>query len=689
MVARELAYNIVVGAVRQSGVDQAFAGVNRNIQATQMELTAALDRQRELNAEITRAKRAGESYDALSAELQTTKGRIDELNGSIQQQQERVAENTRRTEQWGRRMRWVTAGAAALSGALLALVHIQGEYSRSVINAAEATGQSAEEIERLDQAARRLTGGALSPDTWAQITDGLRQMQHQFRLGTDLTEEQLIAFRRLGVNPFQTATLGAEDWYNALARVPPQYQAITAAAVPGLSAVYGALRPALERGEAWNEVLADTVALSEETHRRYAETQRRLGDLGRGLRNAGAQAASSLLPTLENSLEALTALTGGFADFIEQNPRLVQVLAAAGIAVTSFTALVWGLNAARAFATALTGVGLPLVAGAAAAAVGVAALGGIAMAGGFGGGGAASATEQQEAAEEKARQQQAASDQANTDRVVNAVNANTILQEAAFERSRQELDPILRAIDCLQEDAARQSEPMVPTGDARDLLTDPSQRETRPTVSMAEPSVPTALPAPLDPAAQAENRDTSIREAYRLSLYSPLSPAEIHQLLLAGQPIPGATPALQPGDPGFHGPLEQAPRIANRDLNVDDDFDRRLLGQSLGFVPPNLSPLQPAANVEPVVIRPEVEQPVINPVVGAANVEPVVRQPEIRLPPVEMPARAPADYAPHAGYGSPEPREVSVVNNFYQSPDPAGEIIRETDAVLTRVGNRK
>ena len=101
----------------------------------------------------------------------------------------------------------------------------------------------------------------------------------------------------------------------------------------------------------------------------------------------------------------------------------------------------WLTTVAAAFLATVTGVGIPLVVAAGVAAGAVAVAGGVAFAG-LGGFGGVKAAEQRE--DEKAIR-----DEDNTDRVVGAVNAQGLRQEAIYERSRQELDPILRQLNCV------------------------------------------------------------------------------------------------------------------------------------------------------------------------------------------------------------------------------------------------
>ena len=333
---------------------------------------------------------------------------------------------------------------------------------------------------------------------------------------------------------------------------------------------------------------AETVALSDETHKRYADTQRRLGDLGRSFRNAGTEASSAFLPVMEDVLNVLVPIIRGFARFAEQNPNVVRALAAIGIGLGAVTIALWLANTAATFFAAITGVGLPLIAGAAIAAGAVAAAGGVAftLGGGFGGAGASS-TEQQEAAQEEAEERQRANANSNSDKVVGAVGALALRNEAVFERSRQELDPILRAIDCLESAAA--AEPATPAA--------PEASPVMPT-SVRQGATPIALPSPLDPADAIRNERAAIQEAYRLSLRSRLTPSDAHDRLLSSQDI----------------------------FTYD----------------------QP---------RPDNYRP------GAA--------------PVAFPVSTSA------------PNEVNVTNNFYETPDPAGEIVRETEAAITRVNSRR
>ena len=570
MVARELSYNILVDAARSSGVDQAFSGVNKRIMATRTELAETLTRQKQLNAEITAVRRAGGNYQPLQEELDATKTRVNDLNGSIQEQQAAITENDQRAQRWGRRMRWVAAGAVLLSAALIALVQVQGQYSRSLVNAAEITGQTAEQLERMDQAARRLTGQSLSPDAWVGILDSMRQLQYQFRLGTDLTEDQLLAFQRLRLNPYSTAALGAQEWYEALLNVAPAQRAITAAAVPGLNAIYSALRPALEQNQSWNDVLAETVALSDETHQRYADTQQRLGDLTRGFRNAGTEGAATFLPFLEDVLNVIVPVTRGFAKFAEQNPNVIRALAAIGIGLGAVTIALWLANTAATFFAAITGVGLPLIAVAAAAAGAVAVAGGVAFALGVSGGSGASAAKQQEAAQAEAEERQRGNDNANADRVAGAVGAAALRNEAVFERSRQELDPILRGIECLADAHADE-----PTGG------DPNAGRLSPlNLDASSPAIRAASQQ------QAQGRlDGTVGSSRDAIFFEP-------------DPVPALTPS-------------RGPALTSEQRALSDQYFEQISTQA------------------------------------------------------------------------------TVINNFYDTPDPAGEIVRETETAITRVNTRK
>ena len=237
MVARELAYNIVVGAVQTSGVDFVFGSLNKDIRATQDELRLAEERQKDLNEQIREVKRAGGDYALLQQEFDDTSKEIEGLTQELSNQQAELRESEKRVNTWGTRMKWATGIVTVATGAITALVHVQGQYSRSLVNVEMLTGQSAEEMERLNQAAMRLTGQGLAPEAILGIADQWKQLNYQMRLGNDLSEEQYLALQRLDVSYLEAATLSTEDWYNALLRVPPQLRDVTAQAA-GIGAIY-------------------------------------------------------------------------------------------------------------------------------------------------------------------------------------------------------------------------------------------------------------------------------------------------------------------------------------------------------------------------------------------------------------------------------------------------------------------
>ena len=211
MVAKELAYNIVIGGIRQSNVDLVFGSLNKDISRTQGSISDATERQNALNQSIREAKKSGQSYDSLLQQVEEVQKEIRELTEELSRQQESLRTASERTNKWGGRMQWATGIVTAATAALTALVHVQGEYSRSLINATQVTGHSVEMMERLNESANRLTGQGLSPETWSGIVDQMRQLQYQLKLGGRLTDEQELAYKRLDINPYGKTTVGLRN----------------------------------------------------------------------------------------------------------------------------------------------------------------------------------------------------------------------------------------------------------------------------------------------------------------------------------------------------------------------------------------------------------------------------------------------------------------------------------------------
>ena len=452
MVARELAYNIVVGAVQQANVDTVFGGINKSIGMTKRVLNEALDRQKMLNVEIRKAKSAGEDYDDLIEQLKVADGEVKDLTGQLSRQQDELREGEIQVNKYGSRMKWAIGIVTLMTGALTALVAVQGQQSRSLINVERLTGLSAQTLDQMNNAAMRITGQGFAPETWLGITDNFLQMNEQIRLGNDLSDEQYLAYQRLRVNPFQAATLGAQDWYEALQKVPEPIRAITAQQV-GITGLYNAFRPAIDRQESWNETVGASVSLSQKAHEEFAVARMELDELGQSFKDAGVEAASSFVPILKDAYETLTPFVKTVGTFIEQNPRVVKALAAIGIGLAAVSTALWIANVAAAFFATVSGVGIPLVITAGVAAAAVAVAGGVAFAGlgGFGGSNAISAVT-------GGNNEQLGADEDNTDRVVGAVGQSADRQLAVFEKSRQELNPILRVLECSTRDNEKQFE---------------------------------------------------------------------------------------------------------------------------------------------------------------------------------------------------------------------------------------
>ena len=331
------------------------------------------------------------------------------------------------------------------TGALTAFVAVQGKQSEALLNVEMLTGQSVETMERLDQAARLTTGQGLAPETWLGITDYFRGLNEQIRLGGDLSEEQYVAFQNLNVDPFTAATLGAKDWYEALLRVPPELRTVTAQAA-GISGVYNALRPAIEEQKSWNDVMGDTVVVSGDVHQGYADASDELERMTNELKVGGQELGNNFTPHLTDLYAALIPVVNGFSKFVKDYPGVVRALAAIGLGLAVFTTAMWLANVAASFFATVTGVGLPLVVTAGIVAAAVATAGGVAFAGlgGFSKG---------KDAEDESEETRMA-DSGNTDRTVRAIDAQGLRQEAIYERSRQELDPILRQLGCLEDRVA-------------------------------------------------------------------------------------------------------------------------------------------------------------------------------------------------------------------------------------------
>ena len=443
MVARELAYNIVVGAVRQSNVDFVFGGINKQIQTTQEQLAAVSEEQRRLNMEIRQARREGRSYDDLQAQLEDTNQRAKELTATLSEQQDQLRDSATQLQKFDRWMKWSTASIIAATGALVAMIHVQGQQSRSLTDVAQITGESAETLDKLNNAAKRVTGQGFSPEQWLAIYDNFQRINEQFRLGTDLSEQQYIAYQRLGLNPFEAATIGAEQWYNALLKVDPALRDVTAQDA-GITALYTALRPAIERQDTWNQVVGESNSLSAQSHREFARAKMELDEMGESIKDVGKEWAVALVPHMKDALATITPFIRAGSDLIEQNPILVKAMAAFTIGLGAVTTALWLANVAKSFFLSLTGVGTALVVKAGIVAGAVAIAGGVAFAG-LGGFGSVSAN--QLSPQEQMRQADN-----NIDRVVGAVEGQTTKQVAVFERSRQELDPILRQLQCLERD---------------------------------------------------------------------------------------------------------------------------------------------------------------------------------------------------------------------------------------------
>ena len=688
MVAKELAYNIVVGAIQTSDVDLVFGRLNKDVKETQTNLKLAEERQRELNKQISAAKKAGEDYTLLQQQFEGTQKEVDGLTTTLSDQREELRRSEKQVNQWATRMQWATGVVTLATGALTAFVAVQGKQSEALLNVEMLTGQSVETMERLDQAARLTTGRGLAPETWLGITDYFRGLNEQIRLGGDLSEEQYIAFQNLNIDPFTAATLGAKEWYEALLRVPPELRTVTAQAA-GISGIYDALRPAIEEQKSWNDVMGDTVAVSGDVHQGYADASDELERMTNELKVSGQEMGNNFTPHLTDLYAALIPVVNGFSTFVKDYPGVVRALAAIGLGLAVFTTAMWLANVAASFFATVTGVGLPLVVTAGIVAAAVATAGGVAFAGlgGFSRG---------KDAEDESEETRMA-DSGNTDRTVRAIDAQGLRQEAIYERSRQELDPILRQLGCLEErvggltnrEAEGRETGVTPVTPAQlepfnfHGFTPEEMERAAEGISDIERKVPTSnVGEQLGyysgqrqvPFSVNRPDDKVMRETQEM-LGEPKADAPHQPSIRDFSLFPaGSLAQLTPAENQMSEPPAAPVPTINAVMRMPTNVESPAVPPS-----PNVN-----VNVDAPAIPPPLAAPVASPVPAPLGIDKIA--PEIDRQIVDF-FRGLFGQAPVAGNSSQ--MTANIENHFYNNPAPAPVIIQETEREIRRMENRR
>ena len=171
---------------------------------TREQLKDAEARQLDLTKRIREVRRAGGDYSVLQQEFEETQKEVEELTRKLSEQRNELRESEGQISKWGSKMKWATGLVVLATGALTALIHVQGQVSRSLVNVADITGQAAETMERLNQAAQRLSGQGLAPEVWLGIADHFKQLNYQLKWGGDLSDEQYDAFSKIGYQSFSS-----------------------------------------------------------------------------------------------------------------------------------------------------------------------------------------------------------------------------------------------------------------------------------------------------------------------------------------------------------------------------------------------------------------------------------------------------------------------------------------------------
>ena len=131
--------------------------------------------------------------------------------------------------------------------------------------------------------------------------------------------------------------------------------------------------------EEFKQRLADT-APTRKAAEAFRDTNRQMIELRTQFGEAARELGATFLPAMSAVLDALLPIVDAFGTLIKQNPQLLTMFAAVGVAVVGLVGTIWALNAALSVKAALSGpVGWASLAAAAALGTGVAIGGGFAL----------------------------------------------------------------------------------------------------------------------------------------------------------------------------------------------------------------------------------------------------------------------------------------------------------------------
>ena len=349
---------------QDSSVPRVFGRVSKSVQSVDDELRSVRDTLKQQRAELRNVAKGSEEYDKLSNEVKRTERNVDRLTDELNEQQRAWGRLTDRRRQFGNITR---TGALAIAGAvtgLLLYAESAGEAAQQLLAVERETGLATEAIQRLQQQAKA-AGVEIDPRQFRRISTRLGEIQHEALLA----EQGLRSFGAAGESLLPASTslkqLGLDARQVASKDIPLIIERIGQVEDVSLRAalannifgrqVGGAVVSITELDQATRDLLATQLISTHTQLEQYSATRIELQKLKNDFGEVTSAVAQGLLPAITGVTEAITPFVQTAAVYAEENPRVIQAIAATGIAVVGLTSLMWLLNTALAVRAALSG----------------------------------------------------------------------------------------------------------------------------------------------------------------------------------------------------------------------------------------------------------------------------------------------------------------------------------------------
>ena len=378
MTTRALSYALQLRGELDPSVQKVFGAVSRELQDTQGNLSRVTQKQQQLNRELREVKRGSDAYVRVQQEIEDTKREVSQLTATLNRQQSEWSELTDRSRKFGR---VATVGITAIGGAIAGLVvgiDSAGLKAGELLSIFNATGLEIQFIQEL-QGKFALIGRDVDIGDFNEVSIRLGEINENARLAaTGLKEFQNLATRpaedalkAIGLDPARITTKDIPLIIESLKTIPRELRAFYTDEIFGgafaenLVGVSALPQEAIESVEQYNKV-------TREQSEALVIARADLLGFKQELAFTGTTLASSFIPAMGDALETITPFIQGFAEFAENNPRVIQALGLIAGATVALTGVTWALNTALAIRAILTpGIGW------AAAGVALAVLGGV------------------------------------------------------------------------------------------------------------------------------------------------------------------------------------------------------------------------------------------------------------------------------------------------------------------------